>query len=180
MPPRIIAILSRLRQDVAAAISPKLIGEACEEVGYRWRTRKLGPLETIPLFLLQVLLENTACQHIVRIAGRAFTDTAYCEARKRIPLAVFHKLVEKVAAAARGASEDSRWLGHRVWIIDGSSVSMPDTPGLQAHFGQPSGQRPGCGFPVAKLLALFHVGTGMLLRMTTAPLRSHDMALPFY
>jgi hypothetical protein len=53
---------------------------------------------------------------------------------------------------------------------------MPDTPELQAHFGQPSGQRPGCGFPVAKWLALFHVGTGMLLRSSTAPLRSHDMS----
>ena len=57
MPPRIIAILSRLRQDVAAAISPKSIGEACEEVGYRWRERKLGPVATIHMFLLQVLLK---------------------------------------------------------------------------------------------------------------------------
>ncbi|WP_165233274.1 IS4 family transposase [Aquisphaera insulae] len=176
MPNRIIAILGRLRQDVAVAISPQMIEAACAKVGYRWRTRKLGPVETISLFLLQVLLENTACTHVVRIGGLEFTDTAYCKARRRIPLAVFLELVERVAAAVRGASEGSRWRGHRVWVIDGSSVSMPDEPALAAHFGYPSGQRPGCGFPVAKLLALFHVGTGMLLRMTVTAFGAHDMS----
>jgi multisubunit Na+/H+ antiporter MnhG subunit len=53
---------------------------------------------------------------------------------------------------------------------------MPDTPELQDVFGQPSRQLPGCGFPVAHLLTLFHAGTGMLLRVLTAPLRTHDMA----
>jgi hypothetical protein len=176
MPTRIIAILGRLRQDVAAAISAETIEGACKEVGYRWRERKLGPVETIWLFLVQILLGNTACRHVVRIGGQEFTDTAYCQARSRLPLAVFLEVVRRLAAAVRGASEGSRWRGHRVWVVDGSSVSMPDAPELQAHFGQPSGQRPGCGFPVAKLLMLFHVGTGMLLRTTAAPLRSHDMS----
>ena len=52
---------------------------------------------------------------------------------------------------------------------------MPDEPELQRHFGQPGGQAPGCGFPVAKLLALFHAGTGLLLDVVAAPLRTHDM-----
>jgi hypothetical protein len=54
---------------------------------------------------------------------------------------------------------------------------MPDTPGLQQAFGQPPLQRPGCGFPVAHLLALFHVSTGMLLRVAVGPLRTGDMTL---
>ena len=53
---------------------------------------------------------------------------------------------------------------------------MPDEPELAAHFGYPTGQRPGCGFPVAKMLALFHVGTGMLLRMTLTAFGAHDMS----
>jgi Transposase DDE domain len=53
---------------------------------------------------------------------------------------------------------------------------MPDTPELQARFGQPSAQRPGCGFPVAKILALFLAGTGLLLEILATPLRSHEMA----
>jgi hypothetical protein len=73
-------------------------------------------------------------------------------------------------------ADEGRWRGHRVFHVDGSSFSMPDTPQLQLRFGQPGGQQPGCGFPVAHLLALFHAGTGMLLQVLAAPLRTHDMA----
>ena len=53
---------------------------------------------------------------------------------------------------------------------------MPDTPSLQKAFGQPGAQKPGCGFPVAHLLTLFHAGTGLLQKIVAAPLRTHDMA----
>ncbi len=43
------------------------------------------------------------------------------------------------------------WLGHRTWLLDGSSCSMPDTPQLQAAFGQSGQQKAGCGFPTAHL-----------------------------
>jgi hypothetical protein len=69
-----------------------------------------------------------------------------------------------------------RWRGHRTFLLDGSSFSMPDTPALQARFGQPGNQAKGCGFPVAHLLAFFHAGTGLLLEVVAAPLRSHDMS----
>jgi hypothetical protein len=52
---------------------------------------------------------------------------------------------------------------------------MPDTPALHATFGQPSGQRPGCSFPMAHLLGLFHAGTGILLKLAVAPLLTHDL-----
>jgi hypothetical protein len=61
-------------------------------------------------------------------------------------------------------------------LLDGSSLSMADTPELQAHFGQPTNQAKGCGFPVAHLLAFFHAGTGLLLEVIAAPLRSHDLS----
>ena len=52
---------------------------------------------------------------------------------------------------------------------------MSDTPELQAYFGQPSNQGKGCGFPVAHILALFHAGTGLLLKVVASPMRTHDM-----
>jgi hypothetical protein len=107
----------------------------------------------------------------------AFTDSAYCQARKRLPLAVPHHLLEQTAATLRDATaKTADWFGHRVWEADGSGFSMPDAPELQRHFGQPGNQKPGCGFPVARWLALFDVATGLLLRSTTAPLRTHDLA----
>lgn len=177
MPNPIMPVVSRLRQDVALRLAPDAIRLACREAGYSWRNRVLDPVATIGLFLLQVLHGNTACQHVVHFGDWAFTAVAYCKARKRLPLRVLQALLERVAGTVRAAtSTSSQWLGHRVWIEDGSSFSMPDVPALQAHFGQPSGQRPGCGFPVAKWVALFDLATGMLLRVTVSPLRTHDMA----
>jgi hypothetical protein len=177
MHPRIIPILDRLRQDIAAGLAKDTIEEACRESNYSWRRRILDPATTIYLFLLQILHGNTACQHVVHFGSWSFTDSAYCQARKRLPLAVYHRLLEKIAATSRAATAgESRWLGHRVWLVDGSSFSRPDEPELQRHFGQPGVQRKGCGFPVAKWLALFDLTTGMLLRSAPAPLRSHEMS----
>ena len=141
MPPRIIPILGRLRQDIAATISRETIEQGCREVKHPWRKRVLDPATTVWLFLLQVLHGNTACSHVVHFGGWTFTDSAYCQARKRLPLALFHWLLERTAAVLRSATAAaSQWRGHRVWLVDGSGFSMPDTPELQRHFGQPGGQ----------------------------------------
>jgi hypothetical protein len=170
-------VLARLRQDIGAILSPEAIREACRQAGYSWRNRKLDPVATTSLFLLQVLHGNTACQHVVHFGRWAFSATAYCQARMRLPLIVLQILVEQVATRLRSVTAESAdWLGHRVWMIDGSGFSMPDVPELQAHFGSPSNQRPGCGFPVGHLVGLFDLATGMLLRMTISPMRVHDMS----
>ena len=177
MPPRIVTILGRLRQDLTADLSPDAIEQACREQNYSWRNRLLNPVTTISLFILQILHGNTACQHAVHFGRWNFTDSAYCAARKRLPLGVLRRLAERVAERLRTVTTaPSTWSGHRVWLLDGSSFSMPDTPELQAAFGQPGGQKKGCGFPVAKFLALFDLATGMLLRVEPAPLRSHEMS----
>ena len=61
-------------------------------------------------------------------------------------------------------------------MIDGSSFSMSDTPQLQSFFGQPGSQKPGCGFPVAHWLVMMHMGTGMITKMLTSPLRTGDIS----
>jgi hypothetical protein len=177
VPPRIVTILDLLRQDLAADLSPNAIKRACKEEKYSWRERLLNPVTTVYLFILQILHGNTACQHTVHFGHWNFTDSAYCAARKRLPLGVLRRLTVRVAERVRTtATAASTWHGHRVWLLDGSSFTMPDTPELQAAFGQPGGQKKGCGFPVAKFLALFDLATGMLLRVEPAPLRSHEMS----
>jgi hypothetical protein len=177
VPPRIVTILGRLKQDLAAELSPDAIERACKEEKYTWRKRLLDPVTTLYLFILQILHGNTACSHAVHFGGWNFTDSAYCAARKRLPLGVIRRLAAGVAERfRRSTTAQASWRNHRVWLLDGSSFSMPDEPELQAAFGQPSGQRKGCGFPVAKFLALFDLATGMLLRVEPAPLRSHEMS----
>jgi hypothetical protein len=175
---RIDTALRTLRQDLATRLSDSDIHQVCRQVGHRWRACPLTPAAIVHWFLLQILYGNTALEHVSLLAGRTFTDSDYCQARARLPLAVLQALLRRLTAALVPETlGDGLWMGrHRTFLIDGSAFSMPDTPTLQAHFGQPGGQQKGCGFPVAKILALFHAGSGLLLDVAVAPLRSHEMS----
>jgi hypothetical protein len=169
-------ILRQFKADVAQALSAQTIVKICGYLGHAYRQRILDPVTTIHVFLLQIVHGNIARTALSRLAGVPFSAEAYGQARQRLPLALFQELLEHVCDALFPQMQDSaRWRGHRTWTIDGSSFSMPDTPELQAYFGQPSLQKKGCGFPVAHLLALFHASTGLLLRVLASPLCTHDM-----
>jgi len=169
-------IVHQFKSDVAQAISAETIIKICGYLEYACRERVLGPVTTVHVFLLQILHGNTACTALSRLAGVPFTAAAYCKARGRLPLALFEDLLERVCDALfPKVHTTGRWRGHRTWTLDGSSFSMPDTPALRAHFGQPSAQAKGCGFPVAHMLAVFHAGTGLLLRVLASPMCTHDM-----
>jgi Transposase DDE domain len=175
---RISTTLSALRQDLAARLGDDVILAACRASGHTWcDSALLTPAAIIPWFLIQVLHGNTALTHVSLRAGRAFSASAFCQARARLPLAVFRAtLREMVRAVIPDTEAIGRWRGPRTFLVDGSSFSMPDPPALQAHFGQPGNRAKGCGFPVAHLLALFHAGTGLLLEVNAAPLRTQDFA----
>jgi hypothetical protein len=172
------AILQRFTTEWATLLQPEAILRVCREIGYTtWRDRVLTPVTTIQVFLLQVLHGNTACSHLPHLSGLRFSAAAYCQARVRLPLRCFALLLERFGTAVQPSiSGEGRWHGYRTFLVDGSGCSMPDTPALQDAFGQPSVQRPGCGFPVARLLGLFHADTGLLLRLVVAPLLTHDLA----
>jgi hypothetical protein len=168
--------LRQVKEEVANLLSPSVIRQVCEESGYRWRRRTLDPVTTIHLFLLQILHRNAACTHLPHLAGKRFTAAAYCQARMRLPVEVLKRLVHRTTQAAERYTRGlALWHGHRTWKLDGSSFYMPDTPSLQKHFGQPGGQKRGCGFPVAHLLTVFDAASGVLQQVVISPLRTHDM-----
>jgi hypothetical protein len=168
--------LARIKGDVTRAVPAALIRRAADAVGYTGRDRVLTPVTTTHLALHRALHGGTAITHLRHLAGVAFTPSAYCQAIRRLPESFFYLLHVLVTGRLRTDRPEDRWHGHRLFLIDGSSVSMPDTPELQATFGQPPGQAAGCGFPVAHLLILFEARTGYLLKAIPAPLRTHDLA----
>jgi hypothetical protein len=169
-------ILRQFKADVSKALAPETIVKICGYLGHKYRERVLDPVITVQVFLVQILHGNTACTALSRLAGIPFTAEAYCQARARLPLALFEELLERVCDALVATVETiGLWHGHRTWSLDGSSFSMSDTPELQAYFGQPSAQAKGCGFPVAHMLALFHAGTGLLLKVVASPMRTSDL-----
>jgi hypothetical protein len=169
-------IIRQFKADVAEAVSSETITSIARLLGHTWRDRVLDPAITVHVFLLQILHGNTACTALSRLAGMTFTATAYCRARSRLPLSLFEQLLACVCEAMYPELQATNlWFGHRTWLVDGSNYSMSDTPALQAHFGQPSGHKPKCGFPQAHMLTLFHAGTGLLQRVLASPVKTHDM-----
>jgi DDE family transposase len=172
----IARIVQQFKQSWSRELEDESIKRACEEAGHTWRERELGPVATVKLFLVQILFGNVACEFVPHLAGKQVTGSAYCTARGRLPLAALQTLLMRsTARMAEAVRETGLWLGHRLFVLDGSSFSMPDTDDLRNHFGQSGGQALGCGFPTAHWLALVHFGSGLFQKALTAPLRTHDL-----
>lgn len=139
-----------------------------------YRDRLYPPLTTLGLFIEQSLSADGACQDAVAryLSARHARDQApcslntgpYCKARQRLPIS----LVEQLSATIGERLEQSapsqwRWRGRRVKLLDGTTVSMPDTPANQAAYPQSGEQAPGLGFPFAQLVGLLSLATGAVL-----------------
>jgi hypothetical protein len=173
--------LGVVRTEAHEVLDAARILELCREFGYRPEADgKLDPATLVALFLQQIAAGNVSCDHVRLIGGNAFSAAGYCQARARLPLAVIQTLAREVCQKLSGPinlEQEHRWRGHRVLLLDATSFSMPDTPELQAHFGQPGRQKAGCGFPVAHLLMLFNARSGLAVDAIPAPLRTHEMSL---
>jgi hypothetical protein len=168
----------RVKHNPMEMVNREMVEAACRECGHEWRQRDLDPFNTISCFMQQVVHGNVPCGEVRHLAAASFTAQAYCEARARLPLAVYHTLVNEVyqRAVPHLSLEQHLWHKHRTFHIDGSSFSMPDTPELQKAFGSPSGQKEGCSFPTAHLLVLFSAATGLMIDAWASPLRTGDLA----
>ena len=139
-----------------------------------------NPLVTITVFLTQCLSPDHSCREAVSrlIAWRVrnqmkpcSADTgAYCIARDQLT----EKQCQDLARQTGKQLEDSApkawlWLGRRVRIIDGSTVSMPDTEANQAEYSQQKQQKPGCGFPIARILVVFSLSVGSVVELLIGP-----------
>lgn len=139
-------------------------------------------------FAWQVAQAGASCREAIRQArarchnaGRPLPpepDSPYCQARGSLPLEPLQEIHDALCAQAQeGLAAKDLWCGHRVLVVDGSSVTAPDTPANQAVFPQQSVQKSGCGFPIIRLVALLSLATGMLTAWATGPWLSHEVGL---
>jgi hypothetical protein len=151
-----------------------------EEEGGPGRERLYGPLRTLTLFIEQVLSADHSCQDAVarglsqRVGlGQApcsLNNGPYCKARSRLALGLIERLGREVGERLRRAQPEAwRWRGREVKLIDGTTVSMPDTRDNQAEFPQNRSQQVGLGFPLARLVAIISLSCGAVLEWTSAP-----------
>jgi hypothetical protein len=126
------------------------------------------------MFLAQALKPDRSCQGIVNDAAvkrlihglpHCSTNTgAYCKARKRLPLETVTKMVRHTGRLiCAGGSDTWLWRGRRVRLVDGTTVTLPDTPANQATYPQQRGQKPGLGFPICRIVGVTCLSSGAVL-----------------
>ena len=183
-PPRLRPQVQFLRRQFAQdgalpfsdVLSEDLVAQALTAACVSWVDRIFSPLVTLWVFLSQVLSADHSCRAAVArlLAHRVARGQkpcsaqtgAYCQARARLP-EPFYSGVACAAGRALDAQADRGWLwkGRRVYLFDGTTVTLPDTPANQAAYPQVYNQKAGLGFPLARLGALISLCCGAIVHL---------------
>jgi hypothetical protein len=166
----------------AEALPARAVHAALRRLGGSFRDRLYTPALTLWVFLSQLLDPDHSCrQAVARLLawlaarGRALCSPrtgAYCKARGRLPEALLSGLTRDTGQGALDGAEAAwLWKGRVVKVVDGTGISMPDTPANQGAYPQPASQRPGAGFPLLRLVVLFSLAAGTVLDAAFAPHR---------
>jgi hypothetical protein len=140
------------------------------------------PAVTLWAFLSQVLFKgkqrsclaavSRVMVFLVALGQKACSKNtgAYCRARAKLPTAAIRQLTTEGAASAETRlADECLWQGRHVKLVDGFTLSMPDTPENQAEYPQPPAQQPGIGFPLARCVVLLSLATAMTADLEIGP-----------
>ncbi len=159
--------------------SPQLLSTV-ESLLPEHRERLFPPTETLSMFLAQVMSSDGSCQQAVNHAavnrmmgGLPLCSTAtggYCRARQRLPTQMVAELVrytgKQITAEVPG---HWHWQGRPVRLVDGTTLTLPDTEANQDFYPQESNQQAGLGFPVCRLVGIICLSSGCVLNAAMGP-----------
>jgi len=180
------ATLAQLQEHLRDFLPAPLL--SAEEDGPNSRDRVFFPAPDLRVFPLANAQTKTPCREVVRQVQALFRlhargwvddgDSAYVQARQRLPRERLEKALRATAHAADcRAGPGGQLQGRPIKVVDGSTTQLPDTPENQQRFPQPSSQKPGCGFPLMKFAVLFSLSSGAILNVLWASLHGHDLRL---
>ena len=160
-------------------LSTKLVEQSLATLGLVWNDTVYTPLFTLWGFLRQVLSADHSCRSAMarliahRVShGQAACSArtgAYCQARKRLPETFFAMMARMVGRKLEDQAEkDWLWRGHHVYMFDGITTLMPDTPENQQAYPQTWNQKPGAGMPLARVGAVISLACGVILDLGIA------------
>lgn len=139
------------------------------------RERFYPPTETLSMFMAQALNDDRSCQKAVNnyvvnrikngLSPISTATGAYCNARQRLPLNLImqiHQCTNKLLT--KQLPQQWLWHGRKVRLVDGMSVTMPDTKENQEKFPQHSNQGDGLGFPICRIVGVLCLSSGIVVR----------------
>jgi len=164
----------------ADVLRPATVERALRQENVSYRDRLFAPLVTLWVFLSQVLDPDHSCRQAVArfLAWRVAqglkpcsADTgAYCKARRRLPEGLLARLTRNTGRQLQDQAPAAwRWRGRTVKVVDGSTVSLPDSPDNRRAFPPAQGGYRGGGFPVIRLVVLFSLAVGTVLDAALGP-----------
>jgi hypothetical protein len=180
------ATLSQIEQTLGPALPAELLKKP--DKGLHSRQRVFCLLRTFWGWIWQVLQGNTSCREVLRqvqalhgLLGLAPVDesnSAYCQARAKLPTRwleqIFHA---SFASAEQKSSPTSLLQGRPIKVMDASGVRLQDTPKNQTAYPAAVNQFKRPGFPTLKLLALFSLRSGALLAHRVGALDTSETRL---
>ena len=180
------ATLAQLQEHLRDFLPAPLL--LAEDQGPNSRDRIFSLRLTFECFLWQVLKPKTSCREVVRQVQALFRlhqrgyvdegDSAYVQARLRLPKERLEKALGATAQAAdRRVGQGGQLQGRPLKVADASTTQLADTRRNQKRYPQPAAQKPGCGFPVLKFVALFSLASGAILNVALGNLHHHDLRL---
>ena len=181
----LVSFLQRPGLPFADALTEEAIHKAFDDEGASFAEDKEAvytPAITLWAFLSQVLFKDEQRSCVAAVArvivllvalerGPCSSNTgAYCRARGKLSEAVIRRLAVDLADGCERQLDPARlWHGRHVYVVDGTTVSMPDTPENQEAYPQPTHQPQGLGFPLARVVVLLSLATGMLTDLAMGP-----------
>ena len=141
-----------------------------------------SPTLVLWAFLTQVISPDKSClAAVIRVAGLMVANGlppcsdntgAYCKARHKLPPGFVRDLMVHVALELENrAPRKWQWKGRRTFLVDGTTLTMPDTEANQQKYPQQRAQQPGLGFPILRLVVIFSLTTGAAIAIAWAPYR---------
>jgi hypothetical protein len=172
----------------ANVLSAAEVEQAFVEAGVAFGSSKRSvftPALTLWAFLSQVVQPAKSCSAavlrvatlLVALGGSpcALDTAAYCRARAKLPAVVIRKLALQVSRRLEEAlANDWLWQERHVALVDGTTMTMPDTEENQKAFPQPTSQKPGLGFPMIRMVLLLSLATAAVTGMAYGPYKGKE------
>lgn len=161
--------------------------EALEATGAATVRRRRMPVEHVVwLVVAMALMRNESILAIVdrlQLAlpspdGKPIAPSAISQARKRLGEEPLESLFRMLSDAwTRPASEENRWHGLSVWLMDGTKLNVQDTPENRAEFGKIKTGYGTSAFPMLRMVALMEARTHLIDSVSFGPIADHERHL---
>lgn len=165
----------------------RAIIRACRESGYVCRRRLLTPVVTVLHMVFAAfwpehsfaaswdVLWANAIGHLPKAAGKVLSSGTLSKARKRLTAEVWRGIFAWLADRGQELSKGvGGWRGHRIVLMDGTCVSMPDEQELRDTYGVNRCYHGEGRYPLARLVTLALADTMVIVDWALEAYRSSE------